>query len=380
MKRWTCQCNETAAAAAATPSRELDCSRRGFLSGLGALGTVGAVAAVGAIGLLPGCETGSGAAANAATAANAAPHRIDIHHHIVPPAYAAELARRGGGAAPRWSPQMSLEDMDRNGIATSVVALMQPGAYFDDMAADRRMARESNEYAAKMARDFPGRFGSFATLPLMDVEGSLREIEYAMDTLKADGIGLMTSYGTSYLGDRRFWPIWEELNRRKAVIYTHPLAPACCRNPIEGLPPSAIEFPADTTRTVASLLFGGAANRYPDIKWIWSHSGGTLPFLWARFTRQEVDMKDKAKAVMPNGLLAEVQRFYFDTAQGHHEGAIAALRVLVQPSQILFGSDFPYRKAEDVRIGLAERNFTKAERLAIDRGNALRLMPGLRTG
>ena len=92
------------------------------------------------------------------------------------------------------------------------------------------------------------------------------------------------------------------------------MKPACCRNPIEGLPPSAIEFATDTTRTVASLLFGGAANRYPDIKWIWSHSGGTMPFLWSRFTRQEVDMKEKAKAVLPNGVLAEVKRFFYDTA------------------------------------------------------------------
>jgi predicted TIM-barrel fold metal-dependent hydrolase len=359
MKPWTCLCHD-APAGAATPTR------RGFLSGLGAIG------AAGTLGLLGGCETGT------ATAAKAAPHRIDIHHHIVPPAYADELTKRGLGAAPKWSAAMSLDDMDRNGIATSVVALMQPGAYFEDAATDRRLARLSNDFAAQMSRDHPGRFGSFATLPLMDTEGSLREIEYAFDTLKADGIGLMTSYGNNYLGDRRFWPIWEELNRRKAVIYTHPLQPSCCRNPIEGMPPSAIEFPADTTRTIASLLFGGAAHRYPDIQWIWSHSGGTLPFLWARFTRQEIDMKDKAKAVLPNGLLAEVQRFNFDTAQGHHEGAIAALRVLVPPSKILFGSDFPYRKAEDVRVGLAERSFSKTELEAIERGNALRLMPSLR--
>ena len=346
------------------------CSRRGFLGGLGGLGGLSALSATG---LLAGCETGK------AVVVAAKPHRIDIHHHIVPPRYAAELARRGGGGAPKWSPQMSLDDMDRNGVATSVVALMNPAATFDDAEANRRMARESNEYAAQMGRDFPGRFGSFATLPLMDTEGSLREIEYALDTLKADGIGLMTSYGNSYLGDRRFWPIWEELNRRKAVIYTHPLSPSCCRNPIEGLPPSAIEYPADTTRTIASLLFGGGANRFPDIRWIWSHSGGTMPFLWARFTRQEVDMKEKAREVLPNGVLAEVQRFYYDTAQGHHEGAMAALRALIPPSKILFGSDYPYRNAEEVRTGLAARNFTKVELEAVERGNALRLMPGLRT-
>jgi len=363
MNKLACFCGNTTATTA-TAADGVAASRRGFLTGLGAIG---------AAALLPGCQTG------ASTMAGAKPHRIDIHHHIVPPKYAADLAKLGGGGAPKWSPQMSLDDMDANGIATSVVALMQPGAYFNNAETDRRLARESNEYAAQMARDYPGRFGSFATLPLMDTQGSLREIEYAFDTLKADGIGLMTSYSTKYLGDPQFWPIWEELNRRKAVIYTHPLSPACCRNPIAGLPPSAIEFATDTTRTISSLLFGGAANKFPDIRWIWSHSGGTMPFLWARFTRQEVDMKEKAREVLPNGVLSEVKRFYYDTAQGHHEGAIAALRALVAPSQIMFGSDFPYRKGEDVRIGLSERSFSGAERTAIDRGNALRIMPRLRT-
>jgi 6-methylsalicylate decarboxylase len=339
-------------------------SRRGFLSGLGALG---------ASALLPGCQ------ANGATGAAAKPHRIDIHHHIMPPAYVSELARLGGGNPQKWSPQMSLDEMDANGIATSVLALMNPATAFNIPDTDRKLARLSNDYAAQMTRDFPGRFGSFATLPLLDTEGSLREIEYAMDTLKADGIGLMTSYNGKYLGDAQFAPIWEELNRRKAVIYTHPLLSTCCRNPVAGLPPSAIEFATDTTRTIASLLFTGTANRYPDIKWIWSHSGGTMPFLWARFTRQEADMKEKAKAVLPNGVLAEVKRFYYDTAQAHHEGAMYALRALIPTSQIMFGSDYPYRNADDVRIGLSERSFTSAEREAIDRGNALRILPKLRT-
>ena len=341
--------------------------RRGFLSGLLAAGAASALA---------GCQTGMGMG-SAANANPGQPHRIDIHHHIVPPSYAADLKRLGGGGAPKWSPHMSIEDMDKNGIATSVVALMQPGAFLGDMPTDQRLARESNEYAAQMARDYPGRFGSFATLPLMDVAGSLREIAYAFDTLKADGIGLMTSYGDKYLGDKHFWPIWEELNRRKAVIYTHPLMAACCRNLVEGLPNSSLEFATDTSRTIASLLFSGAANRFPDIRWIWSHSGGTLPFLWSRFTRQETDMKDKAKLVLPQGVLSEVQKFYYDTAQGHHEGAMAALRVLVPASQILFGTDYPYRPGEEVRQGLADRSFTASERHAIDRGNALRLMPQL---
>jgi predicted TIM-barrel fold metal-dependent hydrolase len=338
-------------------------SRRSFLTGLAALGAAAA---------LPGCTT-------TGPMAGGKPHRIDVHHHIMPPAYVAEAIRQGQPKPPAWSPQSSIEEMDRNGIQTSVVALMQPGAYFNNAELDRKLARESNEYAAKLARDFPGRFGSFATLPLMDTDGSLREIEYAFDTLKADGIGLMTSYGTKYLGDPQFAPIWAELNRRGAVIYTHPLSPACCRNPIQGLPPSAIEFATDTTRTVASLLFTGTANRYPNIKWILSHSGGTMPMLWSRFTRQQVDMKEAAQKVVPNGVLAEIRRFYYDTAQGNHEGAMLALRELVSTSQIMFGTDYPYRTGSEAVTNLGERRFSAAERMAIDRGNALRILPNLRT-
>jgi 6-methylsalicylate decarboxylase len=341
-------------------------SRRGFLSGLAALGA-GA--------LLQGCESVS----SSSGAKPAKPHRIDIHHHIMPPNYVAELLKRGQPRPPQWSVQQSLEDMDKSGIATSVVALMQPGAFFAEVETDRRLAREANEFAAQMSRDHPGRFGSFATLPLMDTEGSLREIEYAFDTLKADGIGLMTSYGTKYMGDAQFAPIWEELNRRKAVIYTHPLSPACCRNPIPGLPPSAIEFATDTSRTAASLLFSGTAVKFPDIRWILSHSGGTVPFLWSRFTRQEVDMKDAAKKVLPNGVQQEVRKFFYDTAQGHHDGAIAALTKLIPVSQIMFGTDYPYRVGAEVVDGLGARTFSAAERMAIDRGNALRIMPNLRT-
>jgi len=343
-------------------------NRRGFLSALLATGAAGTASTI-----LTGCQVwGSLGGASVQTSS-----RIDIHHHIVPPSYADDLKRMGLGGVPRWTPQMSIEDMDKNNIATSVVALIQPGAFFKNTVTDRRMARQSNEYAAQMSRDYPGRFGSFATLPLMDVEGSLQEIAYAYDTLQADGIGLMTSYGDLYLGDKHFWPIWEELNRRKAVIYVHPLQPDCCKNFVPGLPNSSIEYPTDTTRTIASMLFSGAASRFTDIRWIWSHSGGTMPFLWARFTRQVVDMKEKAKEVLPNGLLHEVQKFHYDTAQGHHEGAMYALRQLVPTSQILYGSDFPYRPGEETRVGLAERPFTAAERQAIDRDNAIRLMPQL---
>ncbi|HTQ75560.1 MAG TPA: amidohydrolase family protein [Burkholderiales bacterium] len=332
-------------------------ARRDFLGGLSALG---------ASAMLPG-----------GLFAQAKPFRIDVHHHLSYPGYLEEAGGRRAGSIFKWSPQMSLEDMDQSGIALSVLSLIQPSAATADVEKGRRIARTSNEYAAQLVRDHKGRFASFATLPLLDTDGSLKEIAHALDTLGADGIGLMTSYGDRYLGDASFAPVWTELNRRKAVVYTHPLSPECCRNIKSDVPPAVIEYATDTTRTIASLVFSGTAARYPDIRWIFSHSGGTMPFLLSRFVRQEVDMKEKAAKAMPEGVMHELKKFHYDTAQGNHSGALAALMKIVVPSQVLFGTDFPFRDGAEEIGGLSA--FFKGEELrAIERDNALRLLPTLR--
>jgi predicted TIM-barrel fold metal-dependent hydrolase len=187
----------------------------------------------------------------------------------------------------------------------------------------------------------------------------------------------MTSYGDKYLGDSSFAPVWEELNRRRAVVYTHPLSPDCCRNVKSGVPPAVVEYATDTTRTIASLVFSGTAARYPDIRWIFSHSGGTMPFLLSRFVRQEIDMKEKAGKAMPKGLMYELKKFNYDTAQGNHSGALAALMKIVTPEQVLFGTDFPFRDGAEEIGGLSA--FFKGDELrAIERDNALKLIPGLK--
>lgn len=335
-------------------------SRRGFLAGLGALGA-GAV--------LPGCSTTSSMADR--------PHRIDVHHHIVAPTYSAALKARGQGHI-AWSVQKSIEDMDKSGIATSLTSLIQPAMAIGDVPSNRRLARESNEYAAKIARDYPGRFGSYAAIPFTDTEGALKEIEYALDTLKAEGFCLMTSYSGKYLGDPAFFPVLEELNRRSAIVYVHPLAPQCCAAILPDVNVGTIEYAVDSTRTMASLVFGGAAARYPNIRWIFSHSGGTTPFLLSRFVRQEQDMKGEAIKRMPNGALYEYKKFYYETAQGNHAGALDALLRIIPISQVLYGTDFPYRDGAEVNEGLAAYRFSSSERMAIDRDNALRLMPRLK--
>ena len=306
------------------------------------------------------------------------PFRIDVHHHLMYPGYLDEVAGRRAGSTFKWSPQMSLEDMDKSGIALSVLSLIQPSAVTVDVERGRRIARTSNEYGAQLARDHKGRFASFATLPLLDADGSLKEIAYALDTLKADGIALMTSYQDKYLGDASFAPVWDELNRRKAVVYTHPLSPECCKNVKSDVPPAVIEYATDTTRTIASLVFSGTASRYPDIRWIFSHSGGTMPFLLSRFVRQEIDMKDRAVKAMPKGLMYELRKFHYDTAQGNHSGALAALMKVVTPSQVLFGTDFPFRDGAEEIGGLSAFQFRPEDLRAIERDNALKLIPTLK--
>ena len=185
--------------------------------------------------------------------------------------------------------RMSLADMDKAGIDTAIISIHNPGVWFGQKDEEsRRLARDCNEYAADLEHDHPGRFRSFAAIPLPDTEGSLREIEYSLDVLKAEGIALWTNYTGKYLGDAAFLPVFEELNRRKAVVYTHPTVPDCCVDMIKGVPVSTLEYAHDTTRTIASLLFGDGqtAARFPDMHFIWSHSGGTLPFLTSRFEQQ----------------------------------------------------------------------------------------------
>jgi len=277
-----------------------------------------------------------------------------------------------------WTPEKSLADMDRAGVATALTSITTPATRFLDDSGARKVARECNEYSAKLGADSRGRFGTFAAMPMPHVEATLQEIAYALDTLKADGIALLTSYGDKWLGDPAFAPVMSELNRRKAVVYTHPTTANCCGNLLPDVPESIIEWGTDTTRTIASLVFSGTAARCPDVKWIFSHGGGTLPFLTERFVRLPATNKNLAPRV-PNGVEHELRRFHYDTAQAAHPYALASLTKLVPVSQIVFGTDFPYRTAADHVKGLTGYGFSASDLLAIDRENAVRLMPHLET-
>jgi predicted TIM-barrel fold metal-dependent hydrolase len=307
--------------------------------------------------------------------------RIDTHHHFVPPRYLAEVGAAAvartlvSGTAPEWTPQHSIDAMDRNGIATAVVSISAPG-FLCEEGKRIGLCQHCNDYAVKMRGDFPGRFGSFAGLPLPDVEESLKEIERSLDELKADGICLLTSYDGHYLGDARFAPVFDELNRRQAVVYVHPTEGCTCDI---GLPPASLEFPFDTTRTIASLMFAGTFNRCRDIKFIFSHAGGAIPFLAERLARLE--RRPDLKAYVPDGVIATLKRLHYDTALSANTLGMAALLRLVPVRQVVFGSDYPYAAEETMAgtvKGLAALDLPPADLAAIECGNALRLMPWLK--
>ena len=250
--------------------RELD--RRSFLT-----------RAVTALGLSATASWQEVAALTQAPAAGRS-RRIDIHHHFAPPAWIAEVRGRPllQPANTAWTPEQSIEDLDRAGSAAAVISITNPGLWFGDRQATNRVARACNEYGAKLVQQYPTRFGLFAAMPLPDVDATLKEIAYAYDVLKVDGIGLFTSYGDAWLGNAAFTPVMAELNRRKAVVHVHPTAANCCRNLAYGTAPGSIEYGTDTTRAIIGVTFNGDTTRYPDIRFIWSHAGGSAPFFAGR--------------------------------------------------------------------------------------------------
>jgi len=267
--------------------------------------------------------------------------------------------------------------MDRGGVAAAVVSITNPGLWFGDTAVTSRVARACNEYGAKLVQEHPTRFGLFAAMPLPDVDATLKEIAHAYDTLKADGIGLFTSYGDSWLGNAAYRPVMEELNRRKAVVHVHPTAANCCRNLdyAPGVAPGSMEYGTDTTRAIMGVTFSGDAVRFPDIRFIWSHAGGTVPFLAGRIDGASRTAQDR----LPNGFMHELKKFYYDLAGAANPGAVASLLKLVTTAQVLFGTDFPPGGTSfDVARAVAGLGFfSESDLRAIDRDNAVKLLPRL---
>jgi 6-methylsalicylate decarboxylase len=340
-------------------------SRRDLLRSAAVLGASAVLPAIG--------STGSAAQVGSSDSASKG-GRIDIHSHMTPPLLLQTVGAEALGGFAKWTPEQALAAMDQSGVSTGILSVPP---HYDPMTVDR-IARGCNEWAARLAADHPGRFGVFAFLPLPHIDITLREIAYAYDTLKVDGVGMYTNYGDKWLGDAYFNPVFEELERRKAIVFTHPITADCCKELIKGIGDGAIEWQTDTTRAIAQMIFGGAQDRYPNVRMVWSHGGGTMPYLIERFTGMAKSPRFASK--FPGGFEAAAGKFYYDTAQVANPPAMSALTKVVPLSQILFGTDYPARTFADHVKGLKECGlFGPKELQQIGRDNALALLPRFKT-
>ncbi|HTH97240.1 MAG TPA: amidohydrolase family protein [Stellaceae bacterium] len=335
---------------------------------------------------LIGGSSGAAMMAAGCACAKAAPSRniIDTHHHFYAPEFKqatrefeAKTGAHKTSLVDSWTPEQSLAEMDRGGIRTAVVSLSSiPGVWFNKgPAAAREMSLACNDYAAAMVKKYPGRFGFWASLPMIDVDASLTGIAHALDELKADGIGLQTSYGDRWPGDPMFAPIFAELDRRHAVVFFHPLTPNCCTNIQDGVTSSVLEVPFDTTRCIVSLLRSGSFVKYPNIKWVFSHGGGALPMVAGRIAAQYRHDKNLHEYA-PDGILATFAKLYYDTANAAWGPSWPGLRATAPISQILFGTDYPYFFVDQVQE-LPKRGLNARELSAVYHDNAKRLLPRL---
>lgn len=324
--------------------------------------------------------------ARSATAATAAPppFRIDLHHHVIPPKWVEEARSHKrdntwGQNIVGWTPATSIEQMDKHRIAYAVTEIGLPGVWWAPSDQAASLARYSNEYVAEMQKNYPGRFGMFATIPLPYIDETLKEIAYAYDTLHADGIGLITSYGPLWPGDQKFDPVWQELNRRKAVIHVHPTVPTCCVNLIPDVANATEEYLFDTARAITSLMFSGTLTRYPELRFIFSHAGGAFPDIADRVTRTATNNK-KINARMPNGdPQAILAKLYFDVASSVNPINFDGLRRFTSIERIVVGTDLPYVEMDYTLGALDHAKLSKKDYARVNTENALDLFPQLKT-
>jgi len=312
---------------------------------------------------------------------------IDVHHHILPPGYVEAVgaikigAQGSSGRLPHWTVEDALERMDAADVACAITSISAPGLEVaDDVAA--RLARACNEVALDMCANHPRRFGCFATVPLVSLDAALAEVAFAYEQGPADGVCLLSNFRGKYLGDESLWPLYEELDRRSAVVFVHPTSPVA-PVAVAGLSLSSLDFTFDTARAVASLIFSGVLQRFPGIRFIFSHMGGAMPYIADRI---EVLARndERLQSYIPNGIRVELAKCYFDTALSANEVTFSAMRAISGIDNLLFGTDYPFGPRDQVasaasalrdRCHDACRPLDAGEHRQIARGNAEQLFP-----
>ena len=327
-------------------------------------------------------------------------NKIDVHHHIFPEEYVTALREAGvkntfGFDFPKWTTETSFKKMKQNGIKIALLSISTPGVYFKEYnfpdGFSERLARLTNEVIADRIQKYPECFGGFATIPMLNPQAALEELNFSLDTLHLNGVCLLTNYQGKYLGDEAFEPFFKELNKKHAVVYIHPTDPGVDYDFELGMPNALIEATFDTTRAVTNMMYNGILDRYPDIRYILSHGGGTIPYIAWRLASIEYGQKDKRPPLArtfydflvngePTKGLKHLRKMYYDTANVSGEYAVRNLQSFAGADHIVYGSDLCISKlAAIITKNLAkDGEFSDEEYNKMSYGNCLTLFPGLR--
>jgi aminocarboxymuconate-semialdehyde decarboxylase len=310
---------------------------------------------------------------------------IDTHHHMLPDFFfeaTNEKENPVGGLKPQvWTPEGSLAFMDEAGIDVAILSISTPGVQLPDKRAARELARKCNEFAASLISKYPKRFGAFASVSMSNLADAIDEVKLALDVLKLDGVALFTNSNGIYLGDPSVRPLFDELQRHQTVVYVHPNASPDPGAHNLGLTDNLIDFPVDTTRAIAQLHYGGTFAATPDVRYIFSHAGGTIPYLAGRFAIVD-EMKIMGDSSRTGTAAEAFQKLYWDTALAWSDPVLRTLRQVAGVDKILFGTDFPYLR-KDIATQCANKiacsgELSPRERESVLGGNALKLFPRLR--
>ena len=288
-----------------------------------------------------------------------------------------------GGLKPQpWSPENSLAFMDEAGIDLAVTSISTPGIELKDRNAARDLARKCNDFAAALIAKFPNRFGALGSIPMPNIDDAIEAAVYALDVLKLDGVVLFTNAQGIYLGDKAMKPLFRELQQRKATVFVHPNASPDPVAHALGLTDNLIDFPGDTTRAIAQLHYGGTFAETPDVKYVFSHAGGTAPYLAGRFGIVD-EMKIMGDSSTTGTTAQTFRRLYWDTALAWSDHVLNTLRHVAGMNKVAFGTDFPYIR-RDLAIKGKQRintnpDLSADEKNAVFGNNALDLFPRLRS-
>ncbi len=315
---------------------------------------------------------------------------IDVHTHIISKTYIDAIKKAGitdkeiGFPMDPWDTKQRLQEMDQYGLQAQVLSVSSPGLRFWKGKEAADLARVLNQELVDLTKEHPTRFGAFATVPLPDVEAALSEIAWCLDEAHMDGVCLMTNYDGKYLGDAAFGPVMDELNRRKAVVFVHPTESVCIDQLNFGYPAPMIEYPFESTRMVVSLLDSDTLSRCPEIKFIVSHGGGTLPIVTNRIAEIARMKNHFSKAdgdQLGEKFKGQIATLYYDMAISCFPANLSAIQITHDPTRLMMGFDQPFIPAQAIGIAketlAAFTGFDAAEQTRIDEGTAHELLPRL---